>query len=332
MKNVVLLLSVFVSTNVEAQRTIPDLVYSTSPAVLNIEIQDYDNYLNSLDSEDLRDAVVVNYKNGLTEEDYSDSIKLSDSGTATISLPLCYSKIVTLFFADNVSQFLLVPGRTVNISLDTSKNTSEEPPVWKCSGDNSRLNFDLSNYGPDYDEISMFAYLMWLSPDKLKKMDAAAYKKIVLSIYERGVKTIASDKRLSALYKDFLGSRFQLQGIGMLAQCKQSLARAKGISADDVKLPPNFWDVLDLWKPFDSNGVLYSSYMPELTNLAVMVSSAADQTIELPWSFMQLSNAQKFVNQILKGQKLTKEEKEALHGACPDLEIAILDLESKEIK
>lgn len=324
-----LVASVFVFYGVSAQKTVPGLVYGSSDAVLNITVSDYQNYINSLDAQDRSDYVVVNYKKGVADELAADTVRFSNSGTATISLNLCYSKIVTLLFAENMAELLLVPGKTLDVTLDTSKADSENMPVWRCSGENARFNSDLANYGYDYDEIRIFADMMLMSPDNLKKMDADRYKKVILAIYERAMGVILTDNRLSSLFKDFLCSRFQIVSLGKLVECKQVLSRAKGVDVEEIRLPPDYWDILDLWSPFKGNGILYSSFMPELNNLAMMVSVASEQAVELPSSYRQLANARAFVGLLLKGHRLTSEEKASIHEICPDLEIALLDLESR---
>ena len=305
----------------------PDMTYSSSPAVVKGVIKGY--------TTTNKEAVLMKYLpfGGNAYETINATISTTSptkpsNATFEVEVPLLHTDRVQMSFRDKTYTLVLAPGEETEVTIDMTllyKADAKKPAVTFKGGSLADFNDDFVRYVGVYDSSAPFKQFQGEGATALVQDNAPEqYKQKVLQAYQNALKTLNADKRLCGAFKQYVYATYQYQ----VLQCLYSYTpRKRSVMGDNqsVTLPDDYYAEVKEWKPFENEAMIYAFNAAGLNTVATSFGTATiKEPFATPRSYEQLKTAAASLALVRNGVTLSAEQTADLQAKCPVLKDVVL--------
>lgn len=307
---------------------LPEMVYSTQPAVINGVIKGY--------TTTNKEAVVVRYYDFDSQSQQTVNGAISTispskpaDGTFTISVPLKHTDRVEVMFRDKTFVILLNPGEEIPMTVDMKLlyQAGAKKPAVTFGGTLADFNDDFVQYSGIYDSA---AGIPNIDIEKTKDMTLDQFKHHLFTQYQAAAKKLNEDKRLCGAFKQYVNATYQYRVLSQLYSFPRQQQAALG-KQEPTPVPDNYYSELKEWEPFNNYGIVYAFVTAsQAANIArAFGQSTIGQPFTTPKGYEQLSKAYIYRASITNGIPLKDEQVADVESSCPVLKEIILKENAK---
>lgn len=298
---------------------LPQLKYSTSPAVVNGQVKGYK-------AESGIKSVTFTFTVFTDNERSTVEAPIGDDGRFRAELQTYYTDRVDMHWADTVITFVVVPAEemTITINPDLVAVAAAKKPAFEFTGSIGDFNTDLVRYASQYEAIEVIKSIQGEEGMKsLKGLTVMEYRDKVVSLYDDAARRIDADKRLCDAFKQYVKATYKYQIV-----IKTLLYNTTLMVANDTetpfKLPEGYYGYLATFQPFASTAFFYTMHPAQAVATANLFGNYAGQELQMPSSVEPIRKALKYASSVSELNELTDDEIALMNSECPELAPIIL--------
>ena len=298
---------------------LPQIKYSTSPAVVNGQVKGYK-------AESGIKSVTFSFTVFTDSERKTIEAPIGNDGRFRAELQTYYTDRVDMHWADTVITFVVVPAEemTLTINPDLVGVAAAKRPAFEFTGSIGDFNTDLVRYASQYEAIEVIKSIQGEEGMKsLKGLTVMEYRDKVVSLYDEAARRIDADKRICGAFKQYVKATYKYQIV-----IKTLLYNTTLMVANDTdtpyKQPEGYYGYLATFQPFASTAYLYTMHPAQAVATANLFGNYAGQELQMPSSAEPIRKALKYASSVSELNLLTDDEIASLNSECPELAPIIL--------
>ena len=298
----------FVLTSFAQSQLLPDLVYSSQPAVVKGEIIGIPASMNTVN--------IVMTPSWSTDE-ITQTVELDKNGKFEAKFNACVTSMAFIRLgARNEKRFYITPGQEVKVTVDMSND------MVTCEGPLAELNNSMANYYDEYREQNLNAEINGQGIVKLRGFTVAQYRDKLMELYNNGVKRLNEDTRLSPEFREYMMPHYQFLTFALMTGYDRILKYANN-GQGEYKKPDDYYDTAKTWNFTNRNGYLYQSG-GTVEGITGQVSREMGVMFTYPVSARQVIAATKYMHTLENLKTFTDDQLRGIKAQCPAFETMLL--------
>ena len=181
---------------------LPNLVYSQEPAVIKGQIIGIPASMESIN---------IVMTPSWTSDEIGQTVALDSNGKFEAKFDACVTSMAMIRLgARNEKRFYITPGQEVKVTVDMSNDNVT------CEGPLAALNNSMANYYNEFREQNLNAEINGQGISNLRGFTVAQYRDKLMELYNKGVKKLNDDNRLSPEFREYMMPHYQFLTIALL--------------------------------------------------------------------------------------------------------------------
>ena len=287
---------------------LPNLVYSQEPAVVKGQIIGIPASMESIN---------IVMTPSWTSDEIGQTVALDSNGKFETKFDACVTSMAMIRLGDrNVKRFYITPGQEVKVTVDMSNNNVT------CEGPLAALNNSMANYYDEFREQNLNAEINGQGISKLRGFTVAQYRDKLMELYNKGVKKLNDDDRLSPEFREYMMPHYQFLTIALLTGYERLLKYANG-GQGEYKKTADYYDPVKGWNFTNQNGFLYQSG-GSVEGTSGQVGRETGAMLTYPASARQVIAARKYMTGLETLKPLSDDQLRGIKAQCPAFEKMLL--------